>query len=177
MLLSLREAAILLGRSPRTLRAQVARGEVKGVKQNNRWMIARAALPMSDSRLAEVQRRAEQVRAEVEAALPSRTGARKPRSIEDFAPFRVVREVLASLPPGSPAAPALRRAALALAAGVHRYRGPDKHAALAAARDALAEGAAELLLHPLPDLAAARRLEEDALGRLGGLLRWAERAA
>jgi hypothetical protein len=65
MLLSLREAAILLGRSPRTLRAQVARGEVKGVKQNNRWMIARAALPMSDSRLAEVQRRAEQVRAEV----------------------------------------------------------------------------------------------------------------
>jgi hypothetical protein len=134
MLLSLREAALLLGRSPRTLRAQVARGEVKGVKQNNRWMIARAALPMSDSRLAEVQRRAEQVRAEVEAALPSRTGARKPRSIEDFAPFRVVREVLASLPPGSPAAPALRRAALALAAGVHRYRGPDKHAALAAAR-------------------------------------------
>ena len=53
MELSITEAATLLGRSARTVRAQVARGELPGFKRGGQWVIRKEALPLS-----EAQRRA-----------------------------------------------------------------------------------------------------------------------
>ncbi len=50
--LSVREAALLTGRSPRTLRAQLARGEMPGVKRNGRWVLDRRNLPLTDDQRA-----------------------------------------------------------------------------------------------------------------------------
>lgn len=48
MELSVREAAVLTGRPPRTLRAQLARGEMPGVKRNGRWVVDRRHLPLTE---------------------------------------------------------------------------------------------------------------------------------
>lgn len=61
MQLSLREAVTLLGRSPRTLRAQVARGEIQGEKKNGRWTVSRWALPMTEAQRRTLLARAEEI--------------------------------------------------------------------------------------------------------------------
>ena len=61
MELSIREAAALLGRSPRTLRAQVARGEIVGVRRGRGWVIQREHLPLTEGQRAALQARAQQV--------------------------------------------------------------------------------------------------------------------
>ena len=49
MELTVREAAALMGRSARPVRAQVARGELPGVKRGGRWLIPRKALPLTEA--------------------------------------------------------------------------------------------------------------------------------
>jgi excisionase family DNA binding protein len=180
MLLSVEEAAQLLRRPARTVRSMLARGELKGARHNGAWGIPREALPLTDERLAEVQRRAEQMRAAVEAALPSWTGLKRGRSVADFAPFLAAREVLLGLDADSSAREPLGRALHALGRATHRWRAEDKRAALLEARDALCDSVTALLIvsDPSEPLTAARLrlLEGSALAPIGGLLRWAERA-
>ena len=56
MELTITEAATLLGRSPRTVRAQVARGELPGFKRGGQWVIRREALPLSEAQRAALAR-------------------------------------------------------------------------------------------------------------------------
>lgn len=179
MMLTVREAAVLLGKPARTVRAMLARGELRGVRKPQGWVIAQEALPITPARFAETAARAAQIRAEVERALPSRTGAKKTKSVADMAPFLAVREVVGSLPPEDPAVPSLVRALHALTRAAHRFHAADKRPALLEARDALCDAVTSLLLSARavePATAAClRRLEGEALAQIGGLLRWTER--
>lgn len=70
--LTVREAAVLLGRSPRTVRSQVASGELRGTKVGGRWKLSRRHLPLDGRRRRLLQRKADAMRRAVDQALPSR---------------------------------------------------------------------------------------------------------
>ena len=91
MELSIREVAVLLGRSPRTVRAQASRGDLPGVKRNGRWRIERRNLPLTEDQRRALQAKADTIRDTVEAALPSRmarSAGQRTRSIADLEAFR-----------------------------------------------------------------------------------------
>ncbi|HEY2294032.1 MAG TPA: helix-turn-helix domain-containing protein [Thermoanaerobaculia bacterium] len=69
--LSVREVATLLGRSSRTVRAQLARGELAGVKRNGRWRVARQSLPLTEAQRRSLQGKADALRQTVEDVFPS----------------------------------------------------------------------------------------------------------
>jgi excisionase family DNA binding protein len=97
MKLSIREAATLLGRSPRTLRAQLARGEIPGVKKGGRWTLDRRDLPLTESQRRALQGKADSLREAVEDALPSRVADRagkRAKSLADLEVFRLVATLL-----------------------------------------------------------------------------------
>ena len=73
MELSVREAATLMGRSPRTVRAQLARGELPGVKRGGRWRVQRRHLPLTEDQRRALQTKADGIRQLVDDALPGRT--------------------------------------------------------------------------------------------------------
>ena len=72
MEITVTEAATLLGRSARTVRAQVARGELPGIKRGGQWFVNRAALPLTEAQRATLQRKAQGLRDALEDALPGR---------------------------------------------------------------------------------------------------------
>jgi excisionase family DNA binding protein len=163
MELTVREAATLLGRSPRTVRDQLVRGDLPGRKRGGRWTIAREALPLTEAQRRALQARADQIREVVEEALPSRTAARPGQrrlSVADAQPFGRGAELLASLRDDASAvlgervtrrvAALVERALLCLAESVHQYDSRIKLAALNEARGALARAVALLLLSGLP---------------------------
>lgn len=81
MELNVREAATLMGRSPRTVRAQLARGDLPGVKRQGQWRLQRRHLPLTEDQRRALQARAEGIRQLVEEALPGRTAATSGRSL------------------------------------------------------------------------------------------------
>jgi excisionase family DNA binding protein len=100
MELSVREAATLMGRSPRTVRAQVARGELPGIKKNGQWRIRRRHLPLTEAQHLALQEKAQNVRDAVESVLPSRIARHssdRTKSIIDLEAFRSGASVLRSL--------------------------------------------------------------------------------
>jgi hypothetical protein len=171
MQLSLREAAALLGRSARTLRAQVARGEIQGEKKGGRWTVSRWALPMTEAQRRTLLARADEVRATVDAALPSRTAphvTKKRRSVADLDCFRAaidLRRALAAADQGEAGFGSLASARVALESGLielcraaYAYERAAKVAHLRAARSELS--ACVGLRHAVG--------EADALGRMLG---------
>lgn len=62
MRLSPREAATLLGQSPRTVRAQLGRGDLPGTKDNSRWSIDRRDLPLTEAQRRALQQKADSLR-------------------------------------------------------------------------------------------------------------------
>jgi hypothetical protein len=95
--ITIREAAPLLGRSPRAIRARIARGELPARRQGHTWVLPLEHLPLTAAQRASMLGRADDARAAVEQALPSRlasTRARKHRSVLDLDSFRTAREVL-----------------------------------------------------------------------------------
>jgi len=182
--LDIREAATLLGRSPRTLRAQLARGELQGRKQAGRWRIPRHALPLTESQRRALQARADDIRAAVEEALPSRTALRRGkqrRSARDLDCFRHGHAIFVDLGEGhARARRVLESALLSLCEAVHTWRREPKLVALRRARGGFSRCAGLLMLGAGgaledPELAWVVRLENEVLPSLGGLLRWAER--
>jgi excisionase family DNA binding protein len=193
MELSVREAALFLERSPRTVRAQLARGELPGVKRGGRWRIDRRHLPLTEAQRRGLQQKADSLRQTMEAALPSRlatTAGQRSRSIADLAAFRAGAKLLAELrQAGTEAlAPELRKrlqvmveeALLALAeAGLH-YDRDQKLAAVHRCRAGLARAAALLLLatdlEPEPPvLGWVTTIETEIVPAVAGFARWAER--
>lgn len=98
--LSVREVATLLGRSGRTVRAQLTRGELAGVKRNGRWRVARHSLPLTEAQRRSLQSKADALRQAVEEALPSRMAAtpgQRSRSVADLDAFRSGARLLAAV--------------------------------------------------------------------------------
>lgn len=191
MELTVREAATLLGRSPRTVRSQVARGELPGVKRDGRWRIERRDLPLTEPQRRGLQSRAEGLRQTLEAALPSRlarTLGRRSRSIADLDAFRLGAGVLGEVrgaqgltePSRARVAGRLERALLALAEAVEQFDREAKLAAVGRARGSLAQAVALLLLEagmpPAEPVAAwVAALEGEVIPAVAGFARWAEK--
>ncbi len=191
-MLTIREVAVLLGRSERTVRAQVARGDLPGKKRGGRWLVPRDALPLTEAQRQALQARCDQIRTEVERALPGRlaSSARdRRRSLADLMAFERGRRLLAAMrasagqdgdPAGADQARAcLHQALLDLSVGFHEYNRPGRLAALTRTRAGLAQAGAHLLLEagdPVIEPAAAwvRALEQEVLPPLAGLFRRAE---
>ncbi len=193
MELSLREAATLIGRSSRTLRAQLSRGEIVGTKRNGHWTVDRHALPMTDSQRLALQSRADAVRDAVESALPSRLAERpgqRRKSVADLDAFRHAKEAWIALRQGVPgeelspsilrAGRLLERGLLSLAEATHAFDVPSKRRVLRRARSLISRAVGHLLLSmpsipPEPLRSIVVRIETEVLPAIGGLLRWTER--
>jgi hypothetical protein len=183
--ITIREAAPLLGRSPRAIRARIARGELPARRQGHTWVLPLEHLPLTAAQRASMLGRADDARAAVEQALPSRlasTRARKHRSVLDLDSFRTAREVLLEIaktpePDLGIVCTHLRRALDALAAGTHEFARELRARHYRAARGRVSRAIARLLTTATfdePRRTWCERLEGDVLPRLGGLLRWME---
>jgi len=187
MLLSVTEAAQVLGVSARTVRGRLARGELKGRKKGGHWVVPRDTLPLPESEHRRLQDHAESIRRTVDAALPSRTPAlRKRRSVVDEVAFRTAHALRIELrasphPSAAPAADAVEEGLVALALALHEWRREARLAALTRTRAAMSRAVALLLLDgsmpPQPPVVGwVVTLEQDVLGPLVGLSRRAERS-
>ncbi len=193
MNLSVREAASLLGRSPRTVRAQLARGDLAGRKKNGRWSVARQHLPLTEKQRTALAGKAAALRQTLEDALPSRlartTGDRQ-RSLADLDAFRLGGELLSELRErGEPAlgerqhrriVSLLERGLLALAEAAQQYERQHKLEALRRARACLARVAGMMLLGagvppPEPTAGWLARLEGEVVPAVAGYARWVDR--
>jgi hypothetical protein len=185
--LSLREAATLLGRPPRTLRDQLARGDLRGSKVKGAWVIPSDALPLTERQRRALQARAAEIRAAMEDVLPSRAATERTsrrRSLADVEAFHrgtaLLRQLRAEGEPWGAAAGELEEALLLLAEANAQYDRDLKVDGLRAARARLGRAAALVLMAaddppaaPVPDW--LRVLEGEVLPLLAGLSRWAER--
>lgn len=191
--LTVREVAALTGQSPRTVRAQVARGELPGAKRGGVWRIPRHSVPLTEAQRRALQARADEIRDVVDGVLPSRlatTRERRSRSVADLAAFQLGAALLREIEGAKPEAlPDAKRVAIAdlmqgalldLAEGVLQYERDLKLAAINRARAGLSRALATLLLRAgmspePPVLAWVAALERDVLPAVAGLARWAER--
>lgn len=188
MELSVREAAALLARSPRTIRAQLAAGQLSGKRSGRRWVVDGRRLPLSRAQHIALQERADTVRDAVEAALPARATAdrRRRRSVTDLKPFQAGRVALRALQsPCDVRAPSMHRAEHALRDGLaslcdasQTFDRDGKIRRLRAARGAFSHALAELLVRDPDDersRAGIDTIEQEVMPTLAGLLRWADR--
>lgn len=191
MQVSLREAATLLRRPVRTLRGQIARGEIRATKVQGRWQVDVADLPMTEDRQQRFEDRVQHIEAAVDAAIPAqlRTARQKPhRSVVDLIPFREGLQVLPELDKLEPQTSSrsralLDRALLDLAEAAQDISYEQRALTLRRARASF--GRLVGLLHMVattnetnnvaPELIT--RLETTILPSLGGLLRWTEARA
>lgn len=192
MNLSAREVAALLGCSPRTVRAQMARGDLPGVKQGGRWWLDRRRLPLTEVQRQALQGKAESLREALEAALPSRLAAtpgQRRRSVVDLDSFRRGAALLSEIreqggavlprPVQERVSTLLERALLDLAEAAHHFDRERKLRALHGARSRLARAAGVLLLQSqLPPAEPVHgwvvALETEVIPALAGFTRWAE---
>ncbi len=191
MLLTARETATLLGRNLRTVRGQLARGELPGVKENGRWVVDRNALPLTEAQRRDLQAKAGRVRRAVEDALPSRLARRhgdRWRSVADLDAFRLGAELLAEVRADGEALDDTRRAEvaetlesglLAVAEAAYQYDREIKLEALNRARAELSRAGAALLLAaglvpPDPVGRWVAVLESQVLPAVAGFARWAD---
>lgn len=186
MLLTLREAAAILGVPVRTLRARVARGELPATRDGRQWRVDRRELPLTEAQRQVLHARADEVRQAVDAILPSRlatTRDRRARSLLDLDAWReaaAVHQALRDLPeaPGRDTAATLLESACGwLAEATFVYERERKLAALGEARAAIGRAVSTLLLHqgvppPAPYLDLVVRLEATVSPAVGGYARW-----
>lgn len=188
MEITIREAAPLLGRSTRAVRARIARGELPARLDGRVWRIDLDHLPMTAAQRASLQRRADEVRRAVDSSLPSRSARdreRRARSALDLEPFALLRELCRECAkdgapqPLAAVARELRAALSCLAIAAHEFEAQARQQALRAARRFLARVCASLLLedHEEGASVAVTMTETRILPPIGGLLRWTERRA
>lgn len=175
--LSLDEAAVLLGKSARQLRYLVAQGRIPARKEGTRWMFRREDLPISQATQARREQHLDALTDIVEDTLQIKH--RPPRfSLADLKAFQVCRplylDVVAAHGAEHAAALALKTTLLALGAGCHRFHPADKTAAYRDARDAASAAATELMIND-PDSPLARRVEQELMPAVAGLLRRIDR--
>ncbi len=170
MLLSLTQAAQLLGKSRRQLEYQIQQGRLRASKVDGRWRIDESDLPLSPGQRQAMRRRADGLRQAAAEVLD--TTAPRPRysmtDLQAFATTRAIwRDAQALLPPEHEARGPLRAALDQIAVGCHRFVRHDKALAYHAGRDALATAACALLLDGSDtSTALAERIEQDASIRI-----------
>lgn len=190
--LSVREAAALMGRSPRTVRGQLARGDLPGRKRNGRWQVDRRHLPLNEDQRAALCGKAQRIRRAVETALPSRlapTADHRYRSIADLDAFRRGTEILTEIRQATddvvpaavrePVEQLVDEGLLALAEAVQQFDREVKLEALKRTRAALARAVARLLVGcGIPPAEPARSwvvaLEAEVVPAVAGFARWAD---
>lgn len=176
--LTLREAALLLSRSERTVRAQLARGELRGRKCGRSWLLRSEDLPLTASARSDLARRAEVAHEAVEASLPDRVRqARRRLPIAELELFRLGRDFLGELrarlclrPLVGPFESGLRDVVLAR----HEFDPVLAREALRNVRRSWSEVLFRLLTLEADEVVGAelaQRLEQELLRRLGGMLR------
>ena len=187
MELSVREAATLMGRSPRTVRAQLARGELPGKKLGGQWRVERRDLPLTEAQRRAIQAKADEVRATVEDALPSkqaRHAGERTRSVIDLDAFRIGAEVLKPLRKTETldegirerAIAALEGALIALTESSLLFDPPAKKRALERCRGEMACAVTLLVLAGEGEPAGwAHKLETGMAQAVAGLARWIDR--
>lgn len=189
MELSLAEAASLMGVSARTLRARAARGDIPARKRAGAWRFDRRDLPLTEAQRAGLQARVDEIRASVEAALPSRLAAHhgdRRRSLADLDAFRAALGVhtairAAERTPGRTRALASLEAALdELAEATLVYTRSSKLAALDRSRAALGRAITALFVEAgvppaEPQHAWLLVLEHEVAPAIAGLARWASK--
>ena len=191
MELSIKEAAVLLGRSPRTVRHLAQSGKIPARREGRAWRIDRDALTANVSddaerRIAQLHNLESNLRAAVAQVTPKSPSEKKGRvySIGDLRAFMVGRDVYASLERHADRFEAaradLRRCMRALSDGFHQFHPELKIERFVEARTAAANAIAELMLDEpaggdVDALHWALRLEDELLGHLRGLIRRAER--
>lgn len=191
MKLSARETATLLNRNLRTVRGQLARGELPGVKKNGRWVVTRKDLPLTEAQRRSLQTKANRIRRTVEGVLPSRRARNhgdRSRSLADLDAFRLGAELLFEIRASGNVLPlslrdkvqgVLEEGLLEIADAAFQYDREIKLAALNRARAALARVIATLLLtagDPLkePVEGWVTALEEEVLPAVAGFARWTD---
>jgi hypothetical protein len=191
MKLSAREAATVLGRNLRTVRAQLARGKIAGVKENGRWVVRREDLPLTEPQRRSLQAKADRLRRTVEDALPPRLARRRgerSRTLVDLDAFRLGAELLAEVRSGgqrlgertcSRVAAMLEGGLLAVAEAVYQYDREIKLTALNRARGQISRASAMLLLSAgiEPEAPVDRWvgvLEGEVLPAVAGFARWTD---
>jgi excisionase family DNA binding protein len=193
MELTVREVATLLGRSARTVRAQVARGDIPATKRGGQWVVQRRSLPLTDAQRTALQAKADSIRHAVDEALPSRMArahADRRRSVADLDAFRLGADLLRRVRTEgtSTLEPRLERlicaeleaGLLALAVAVHLYEPAAKLAQLHRVRLLWGRVVGRLLLAspvstPAPVAEWLLCLECEVLPAVSGFARWADR--
>lgn len=173
--LTIPEVATLLGKTERAVRAQLARGTLRGHKRGGRWLVARHHLPLTAREHARLAGQVATARAAVERAIPE--PLRAPRAgVTENAVFAEVLALVrgrtaASEPPTAPDV-ALSDALQSIAEAHFEFDKGRKLAALRRARGRLAHALA-LFVVDVRDEAAT--IEATLMPRMAGLIRWAER--
>lgn len=179
MMLSMSEAARLLGQTQRQVRYQVKRGQVKATKVGGRWMIDEADLPATASRKEQGAAHAAALKQAVDKALAPHVAVRARYTVESVAAFRegvlawrAAREALGD----HPAVAALAAANLAMSRGAHGFRTRAKALAFEEARGHASDAVAWLFMEGSEKArAVASSVEVGVLPALSGLIRRQEK--
>ncbi|MBF0108654.1 MAG: hypothetical protein HQL76_05725 [Magnetococcales bacterium] len=195
--LSLSEAAIVLGKTPRQIRYLIKSGTLKAKKEKGCWVIEEGSLPLSDSQRQTLARRATTAReAMAEATAPvEKVMAREPvatekgvasrekekekktYSVTDLRAFALGEELFRAverhLGGEDPAKMCLFEAMKMLCRGCHAFQPPQKEARFTEAREAAADAVTFLLLTGEANDAMrkdlARRIEAELIPKLAAL--------
>jgi hypothetical protein len=182
MELTLEEAAVKLGKSPRQVRYLIKSERVPARKVAGRWFVNLAELPQSDGQAQAESRKTRQLRAAVEEALelPSEPPTTRRYSVRDLKAFQIAlplfRTAETALGAEHAATRELRSVLDELARGCHRYDRGEKAAAYRAARDAASLAVCQCLLAATPEAdTLVQAIEQELMAALAGLLRRLER--
>ncbi|NJL27690.1 MAG: helix-turn-helix domain-containing protein [Thermoanaerobaculia bacterium] len=183
MVLSLAEAARLLGKSERQVRYLIRTGKLPAQKTGERWLIRREDLPLSEGQERAATQKAERAaRLAVEILQPGGEAKsekkgysiRQMRAFQEGAPL--YRDLAAQLGAEHPAAELLREALLLFACGFHEFEAGAKAGFYARARQHASRATMTLLLDAADSCdQLVERLETNLLPVLGGLIHQAER--
>lgn len=178
MILSLSDAARMLGQSERQVRYAIKNGRLEARRVGGRWVIDDSDLPLSPGQVSARTQKGAELRDRVEDALGvgRSTDGYSVRSLDAFvAAARLAREIAAQVGAEHLARQAAEAAVVAIAQGCHRF-GATKVEAWRDARDLAAAAVAHLHVAGDPQaIALADRVEAELIPSLVGLVRRAER--
>lgn len=186
MMLSLAQAATLLGKSPRQVRYMIKSGQLAASKVDNCWAIDEAALPLTAAQRSALETRAAAARDAFERALaPAEAATQRSREryysvtrLEAFSRGEALYREARILLGDDPACTLLFSALEHVTRGCHTYRPGDKARCFSEARTTASKALTHLLLGE-GDIdgrrGLAERLEAEVLPRISGLLAACER--
>jgi len=184
MLISLSEAATILGKTERQVRYLIKTGRLSARKAANRWLIDDTDLPLSDGQRRAVASRLGTAREAFDKGLePAAKAAKKAKedkhySVTDLGAFRIgveiCRAITVELGADHAAGRHLDAALKWVAQGCHSFHPSDKAKRFTEARDLAAKAAAELLVQAGDGedkrRGLAQRIEHELIPKLSGLV-------